>query len=79
MGLRKRAALGPQEKLCASFRSRSVKLHMLAIVRIALSKPYTFIVLAMLIVIAGVSARIEDSHRHFSQHRHTRRSGRLDL
>jgi multidrug efflux pump subunit AcrB len=32
---------------------------MLAIVRIALNKPYTFVVMAMLIVIFGVSAAIK--------------------
>ena len=31
---------------------------MLAIVRIALSKPYTFVVMAMLIVIFGVTAAV---------------------
>ena len=31
---------------------------MLAIVRIALSKPYTFVVMAMLIVIFGVTAAL---------------------
>lgn len=37
---------------------------MLAIVRIALSKPYTFVVMAMLIVIFGVTAAVRLSLIH---------------
>ena len=52
---------------------------MLAIVRIALSKPYTFVVMAMLIVIFGVSAAIKTLNRHLPEYRHSRGRRRLDL
>ena len=52
---------------------------MLAIVRIALNKPYTFVVLAMVIVIFGVTAAVKNPDRHLPEHRHSRRRGRVDL
>ena len=52
---------------------------MLAIVRIALSRPYTFVVMAMLIVIFGVDGGDQDSDRHLPQYRHSGRRRRMDL
>ena len=52
---------------------------MLAIVRIALSRPYTFVVMAMLIVIFGVDGLDSHAYRHLSRHRHPRRRRRVDL
>ena len=52
---------------------------MLAIVRIALNKPYTFVVMAMVIVIFGVAAAVKTPTDIFPEHRHSGRRGRLDL
>ena len=52
---------------------------MLAIVRIALQRPYTFVVMAMLILIFGVMAWIKNADRHFPQHRHSGRQRGVDL
>ena len=55
-----------------------VEESMLAIVRIALNKPYTFVVMAMLIVIFGVTAAVRTPPT-FSQHRHSGRRRGVDL
>ena len=47
----------PRRNLCAF--GRTSECRMLAIVRVALDKPYTFVVMAMLIVIFGVTAAIK--------------------
>ena len=52
---------------------------MLAIVRIALSRPYTFVVLAILIVIFGVLAAFTTPTDIFPGHPNSGRQRRLDL
>ena len=52
---------------------------MLALVRIALKRPYTFVVMAMLIVIFGVNVVDWHANRHLPGDPHSRRGGGLDL
>ena len=49
------------------------------IVKLALNRPYTFIVLAILILIAAPVVILRTPDRHLSQHRYSRRLGRLEL
>jgi multidrug efflux pump subunit AcrB len=44
------------------------------IVRIALTRPYTFIVMALVLLILGPLAIVRDAHRHPPRHRHSRSS-----
>ena len=52
---------------------------MLAIVRIALSRPYTFVVMALLILIFGVLSWISTPTDIFPEHRHPGHQRRVDL
>ncbi len=52
---------------------------MLALVRIALNRPYTFVVMAMLIVIFGVLSWIRTPTDIFPGDQDSGRRGRLDL
>ncbi len=49
------------------------------IVRLALDRPYTFIVLALLILILSPVVILGDADGYFSQHQYSRRLGGLDL
>ena len=51
---------------------------MIAIVRIALSRPYTFVVMAILIAVRRAVV-VPHADRHFPQYRHPRDRGRLEL
>ena len=50
-----------------------------AIVLIALKRPYTFVVLAILILIFGGRAALKHPDGYFPEHRDTRGGGGLDL
>ena len=52
---------------------------MIAIVRIALSRPYTFVVLAILITLFGVLSWFRTPDRHFPQYRHPGDQRGVDL
>ena len=52
---------------------------MMWLVRIALRRPYTFVVMAMLIVILGVRHDPPDADGHLPGHRHPGHLGRLEL
>ncbi len=49
------------------------------IVRLALRRPYTFVVMSVAILLLGVVVHHHDADRHFSLHRHPRRQRRLEL
>jgi len=49
------------------------------IVKIALSRPYTFIVLALLILISEPGCNSADTDRHLSQYQYSCGCRRLDL
>ncbi len=49
------------------------------IVKVALRRPYTFIVLALLLLIVGPLMILRTPRRYFSQYRHSRGECRLDL
>ena len=49
------------------------------IVRLALRRPYTFVVMSMLIVLLGVRRHHPHAHRHLPRNRHPRRQRHLDL
>ena len=49
------------------------------IVRFALQRPYTFVIVAVLIAIFGIACHPEDANRHFAGHRYPNRERHLDL
>ena len=49
------------------------------IVKLALNRPYTFIVLALLIFVSQPARNSAYSNRHFPEYRHPGYLGRLDL
>ena len=49
------------------------------IVRVALNRPYTFVVLALLVLLPEPGGRHPHANRHLSEHRHPGHRGRLDL
>ena len=49
------------------------------IVQIALRRPYTFVVLAVLIALFGVRAALIDADRYLPEYQHPGDRGRLDL
>jgi hypothetical protein len=49
------------------------------VVLVALRRPYTFVVLALLIAIFGVLAALDTRDRHLPEHQHSGRQRRLDL
>ena len=49
------------------------------IVQLALRRPYTFVIMSMLIVILGVLATHPHAHRHLPRNRYPRRQRHLVL
>jgi hypothetical protein len=49
------------------------------IVRLALRRPYTFVVVSMLIALLGIGSAIEDAQGHLSVHQYSRGHDRVDL